>query len=90
MSLDKNLDIFHATRSPVRALIPLILPNTMRSDRVNLLAQNTFDLYFANSSKIQSRFLVPNVLRHDFTLVPCDHESHSRIKSNLISKYNVK
>ncbi|KAF7812420.1 uncharacterized protein G2W53_033396 [Senna tora] len=28
--------------------------------------------------------------RHDFTLLPCDHESHSSIKSTRIPKYNVK
>ncbi|KAF7831953.1 uncharacterized protein G2W53_014286 [Senna tora] len=28
--------------------------------------------------------------RHDFTHLPCDHDSHSNIKSTRIPKYNAK
>ncbi|KAF7839110.1 uncharacterized protein G2W53_007592 [Senna tora] len=62
----------------------------MRSDRLTHLWNNTFNLYFFNSFEIQSAFLVLNVVRHDFTLLPCDHESHSSIKSAQIPKYKAK
>ncbi|KAF7832150.1 uncharacterized protein G2W53_014483 [Senna tora] len=54
------------------------------------LCNNTFDLYFLKSFKIQSRFSVQNVFRQDFRHFPCDHESDSSIKSTKIHKYNAK
>ncbi|KAF7824004.1 uncharacterized protein G2W53_022148 [Senna tora] len=54
------------------------------------LCYNLFDLYFLNSFEIQSRFSVQNVFTHDLTLLPCNHESHSTIKTTWIPKYNAK
>ncbi|KAF7842011.1 uncharacterized protein G2W53_004309 [Senna tora] len=42
------------------------------------------------SWKIQSRFLIQNVFRKDFTRLPFDRESHLSIKSTRIPKYNAK
>ncbi|KAF7812558.1 uncharacterized protein G2W53_033534 [Senna tora] len=47
-------------------------------------------LYFLNSFEIQSRILIQNVLSHDFTHLPCDHESHSSFEGNLIPKYKAR
>ncbi|KAF7839127.1 uncharacterized protein G2W53_007609 [Senna tora] len=73
---------FHVITSPIGALSPLGFPNTTRSDR--------FDLYFLNYFEIQSRFLVQNVFRHDFTLLPYDYKPHWSIKYTRIPKYNAK
>ncbi|KAF7841517.1 uncharacterized protein G2W53_003815 [Senna tora] len=73
---------FYAVTSPIRALNALGFQNTTRSDR--------FDLYFLKSLEIQTRILVQNVFRHDFTLLPRDHESNSSIKSSWNPKYNAK
>ncbi|KAF7842031.1 uncharacterized protein G2W53_004329 [Senna tora] len=44
-------------------------------------ASTRLNLYFFSSFEIQSRFSVQNVFRQDFTLLPCDLEPHSSIKS---------
>ncbi|KAF7832154.1 uncharacterized protein G2W53_014487 [Senna tora] len=77
IQLDKTSHTFHAIMSPIRELNPVGFPNK-------------FDIYFLKSLKIQSRFLKQNVLRQDFTRLPCNHESHSSIKSTRIPKYNEK
>ncbi|KAF7823941.1 uncharacterized protein G2W53_022085 [Senna tora] len=42
------------------------------------------------NAKIQWRFSIQNVLRHDLTHLPYDDEPHSSIKSTRIPKYNAK
>ncbi|KAF7802103.1 uncharacterized protein G2W53_041214 [Senna tora] len=54
------------------------------------LCNNAFDMYFMNSLEILSRILLQNVFIHDFTVLPCDSESHSSIKSTRIPKHNDK
>ncbi|KAF7832238.1 uncharacterized protein G2W53_014571 [Senna tora] len=51
---------------------------------------NTFELDFLCSFDIQSRISVQNMFSHEFTHLPCDHESDSTIKSTQIPKYNAK
>ncbi|KAF7821436.1 uncharacterized protein G2W53_026891 [Senna tora] len=53
-------------------------------------ATTRLNLYFLSSFKIQSRFSIRNVLRHDLTHLPDDHEPHSSIKSTRTPKYNAK
>ncbi|KAF7839170.1 uncharacterized protein G2W53_007652 [Senna tora] len=81
---------FHVIMNPIRALKPLGFTNTTQSDRFDSVVQQHVDFYFLKPLEIQSRFLVQNMLRLDFTLLPFDHESHSSIKSTLIAKYNTK
>ncbi|KAF7832923.1 uncharacterized protein G2W53_015256 [Senna tora] len=50
-------------------------------------ATTRLSLYF--TFQIQSRFSIPNVFRHDFTHLPCDHKPHSSIKSTHITTYNA-
>ncbi|KAF7839119.1 uncharacterized protein G2W53_007601 [Senna tora] len=89
MGLDETSNSFHTNQSLIGALSPLGFTNTTRSDRLTHL-YNKFALYFLNSFQIQSQFLVQNVFRHDFTLLPSDHESHWSIKCSRNPKNNAK
>ncbi|KAF7832170.1 uncharacterized protein G2W53_014503 [Senna tora] len=82
--------IFHAIKSPIRALNTLGFPNTTRSDRFYSLAHNAFDLYFFISFEIQLRFSVQTMFRHHLKHLPCNRKSHSSIKSTRIPKCNAK
>ncbi|KAF7820977.1 uncharacterized protein G2W53_026432 [Senna tora] len=55
----------HAMKTPIGASKPLRFANTTRTDVFHSLAQQLFGLVIHEVSKIQPRFLVWNMLRHD-------------------------
>ncbi|KAF7821587.1 hypothetical protein G2W53_027042 [Senna tora] len=53
-------------------------------------ATTRLNLYFLSSFKIQSRFSIQNVFKHELTHLRCDHDPNSSIKSSRIPKYKTK
>ncbi|KAF7832232.1 uncharacterized protein G2W53_014565 [Senna tora] len=82
---------FHAIRSPNRALNPIGFQNTTRSEWLDITSHAfhaiTSPIPALNPLGFQKR---TRSERHNFTRLPCNHESHSSIKSTRIPKDNAK
>ncbi|KAF7808082.1 uncharacterized protein G2W53_040243 [Senna tora] len=81
---------FHAITSPIRGLNPLGFTKNAKQSFSLTCPSTRLNRCFISSFEIDSRFSIHNVFQHDLTHIPCNHKSHSSIKSTRIPKYNAK